>query len=631
MIQPGTVLNNRFRIEELIGSGGMSLIYRGFDQNKRREVAIKMLREQYSGDPVFVARFRREGQAVAGLSHPNIVKIYSVCQDEDVYYLVLELVEGSDLKQVLQARAKPFEPREIHPIVAQICDAIYYAHHKKIIHRDIKPHNIIVRPDGQIKVTDFGIARAASEATVTHTGSIMGSVHYLSPEQAKGELADHRSDIYSIGVLLYEMVTGKLPFEGESPISVALQKIQQDPAPPGQANADVEVPEALEQVILKAMNRNPQRRYQTALQLKDDLREACFNNRLLYAGEPETDPQEDTLNGDYLAVGKGANGRGDGDGGQEEDMGAGDSGSTGKNSGKPGGKGGSGKSGAGRNSGSGGSGKGGAGRNGGAASSGKSGRTITINKEGQRALGRAIKITLGLLLFAALAIGGLNLGRYISDLLYSPVVDVEIPDMLGKTETVALRQLENLGLHGLVAEDRVARDNIPAGSVALQDPPATTPVRPGSTVRLTLSRGQATYPAPNLSMLTEQGAIIALSNSGLVLGNVDTINDSDTPEGHIIAQNPEADTQMKPGDKVDVVISLGPVVKLVRVQSFVGMPVSDAQEAARSLGIEFGYTSYEMSWTWAKDTIIRQTPAGETQMQEGTPIDIVVSQGPGPD
>jgi serine/threonine-protein kinase len=179
MIQPGTVLNNRFRIGELIGSGGMSLIYKGLDQNKRRDVAIKMLREQYSDDPEFVARFRREGQAVAGLSHPNIVKIYSVCQDEDIYYLVLELVDGSDLKQVLQSRGKPFEPREIYPIVSQICDAIYYAHHKKIIHRDIKPHNIIVRPDGQIKVTDFGIARAVSEATVTHMGNIVGSVHYL--------------------------------------------------------------------------------------------------------------------------------------------------------------------------------------------------------------------------------------------------------------------------------------------------------------------------------------------------------------------------------------------------------------------------------------------------------------------
>ena len=625
MIQPGTVLNSRFRIEELIGSGGMSLIYRGFDQNKRREVAIKMLREQYSGDPVFVARFRREGQAVAGLSHPNIVKIYSVCQDEDIYYLVLELVEGSDLKQVLQSRAKPFEPREIYPIVAQICDAIYYAHHKKIIHRDVKPHNIIVRPDGQIKVTDFGIARAASEATVTHTGSIMGSVHYLSPEQAKGELADHRSDIYSLGVLLYEMATGKLPFEGESPISVALQKIQQDPVPPSLADATVNVPEALEQVIQKAMNRTPQRRYQSALQLKDDLREACYNNRLLYAGEPETDPQEDTLTGDSLAVIKSANGRdNDQDGGQEDDMSAGGPGNTAKKGGK--------QSGTGQPGGTGQSGRSGrSDRSGKSGNSGQSSKTITVNLEGKRALRRAIKLTLGLLVFAALAVGGLNLGRYISDLLYSPVVDVETPNMIGKTESEALRQLENLGLHGVVADDRVVRDNIASGCVALQDPPATTPVRPGSVVRLTLSKGQATYPAPDLYRQTEQAAIIMLNNSGLVLGNVDTINDSDTPEGLIIGQNPEPGTQLKPGDKIDVVVSLGPVLKMVRVQSFVGMPVSDAQNAARSLGVEFGYTSYEMSWTWPKDTIIRQTPAGETQMQEGTPIDIVVSQGPGPD
>ena len=599
MIQAGTVLNNRFRIEELIGSGGMSLIYKGTDLTKRRVVAVKMLREQYSGDSVFVARFRREGQAVAGLSHPNIVKIYSVCQDEDIYYLVLELVEGQDLKQIMQGRAKPFEPRDIYAIAAQICDALYYAHHKKIIHRDIKPHNIIVRPDGQIKVTDFGIARAASEATVTHTGTIMGSVHYLSPEQAKGELADHRSDIYSLGVILYEMATGKLPFEGESPISVALQKIQQDPVPPGKANPAVEVPEALEQVILKAMNRNPRRRYQTALELKDDLREACFNNRLLYAGEPEIDQQEDTLNGDYLAGIAAANGREadqDADG-WENDADAGEAGAMAKNGGGP---------------------------------QRKTAIRLPGDEGSKKARRRAVKLILGLLIFAGLAAGGIRIGRMISDLMYSPVVDVEVPNLIGKTEAAALKLLADAGLVGSVAADSVARDNIPSGSVALQDPAATTPVKEGSTVRLTLSRGQATYPAPDLRGQTEQGAIITLNNLGLVLGNVESLYDSDIAEGLVMNQDPAPNTQLMPGERVDVVISLGPVIKMVKVQSFVGMPVSDAQAAARSLGIEFGYTNYEMSWSYPKDTIIKQTPEGNAQMQEGTPVNIVVSLGPGP-
>ncbi|MEL7624697.1 MAG: Stk1 family PASTA domain-containing Ser/Thr kinase [Clostridiales bacterium] len=585
MIQLGTVLNNRFQIEELVGSGGMSLIFRATDLVKHRTVAIKMLREQYVGDPVFVARFRREGQAVAGLDHPNIVKIYSVCQDQDVYYLVLELVEGRDLKQLLQSRDKPFEPREIYPIAAQICDAIYYAHHKNIIHRDIKPHNIIAGSDGQIKVTDFGIARAASEATVTHTGNIMGSVHYLSPEQAKGELADHRSDIYSLGVLLYEMATGKLPFEGESPISVALQKIQQDPVAPGAANPDVAVPEALEQVILKAMDRNPQRRYQSALQLKDDLREACFNNRLLYAREPEIDHFEDTLSGDDLSKIKGMGLR------EQEELMAGGVKNAPKSTGKTAVKGGSGK--------------------------GKNGK-------------KPLPVFLVILIFVGLAAGGLALGMYVSNLLYSPAADVEVPAVVGKTQEQALQELEASGLKGIISEDKVVRESIPLDHVAVQDPIAATPVKPGSTIRLTLSKGPATRPVPYLIGQTQQAAVIALGNASLELGKVETINDSKTPEGIIMGQNPVAGTPLKAGEKVDIIISLGPVIEMVKVQSFLGMPITEAQEAARSLGIEFGYTSYEMSWDYAKDTIIRQTPAPDTEMQIGTPIDIVVSLGPGP-
>ncbi|MCL2121693.1 MAG: Stk1 family PASTA domain-containing Ser/Thr kinase [Clostridiales bacterium] len=586
MIQPGTVLNNRFRIEELIGSGGMSLIFRGIDMKKHRTVAIKMLREQFTGDPVFIARFRREGQAVAGLSHPNIVKIYSVCQDKDVYYLVLELVEGNDLKQILHSRAKPFEPREIYAIVAQVCDAVNYAHHKSIIHRDIKPHNIIMSPDGLVKVTDFGIARAASEATVTHTGSIMGSVHYLSPEQARGELADHRSDIYSLGVLLYEIATGKLPFEGESPISVALQKIQQDPVPPGKANSAAAVPEALEQVILKAMNRSPQRRYQSALELKDDLREACFNNRLLYIDEPEIDKLEDTLDRKELTGLLGTNGRGGltQETGQEELMG-----NTASKS------------------------------NAGAATKTKTWRA------------RLVKLVLGVILFCGIAVGGLALGRAISNWFYSPPEEIEAPSVVGRTEEAAVQILEDLGLIGSILENRVARDNIASGSVAIQDPAAFTPVRPGSTIHLTLSRGPATYPAPSLLDETQQSALILLHNLGLDIGNVETINDSETPEGFIMGQTPEAGTPLLPGDTVDIIVSLGPVVKYVTVQSFVGMPVADAQAAARGIGVEFGYTSYEMSWSYPKDTIINQDPAGSTQAPEGTPINIVVSLGPGPD
>ncbi len=257
----------------------MSLVYRAKDVYLNRVVAVKVLREHLTGDEEFVNRFRREAQAVASLSHENIVSVYDVGKDDNVYYLVMEMVEGRNLKEIIRERG-PLPVAEAVDIAEQICDALAHAHEHKIIHRDIKPHNIIITEQGKAKVTDFGIARAVSTATVTHTGSIMGSVHYFSPEQAKGEIADEKSDIYSLGVLIYEMLTGVLPFEGESPISVAMKKIHSDPAAPRQFNSQIN--EAMEQAILTAMNREPRLRYPNVQMLKADLQSALKYNRLEY-------------------------------------------------------------------------------------------------------------------------------------------------------------------------------------------------------------------------------------------------------------------------------------------------------------------------------------------------------------
>ncbi|MDR1204392.1 MAG: protein kinase [Peptococcaceae bacterium] len=290
MLRQGYVLKGRYKIVELVGAGGMSLVYRAYDQEENREVAVKVLREQFAGDEAFIARFHREAQAVSGLSHKNIVRVYSVDQEDDIHFLVMELAQGKNLKEILK-EAAPFPQEILAQIVPQICDAMDHAHQNKVIHRDIKPHNVIVQYDGLVKVADFGIARAASSATVTHSGSIMGSVHYFSPEQAKGEIADERSDIYALGVLIYELATGALPYEGESPIGVAMQKIQEDPLPPRELNPELN--EAVEQVILRAMDRNPKYRYQNVVELKEDFLEACRFNRLVH--ELPVNMREDTI------------------------------------------------------------------------------------------------------------------------------------------------------------------------------------------------------------------------------------------------------------------------------------------------------------------------------------------------
>ena len=273
----GKILGGRYSILEQIGGGGMSIVYKARDIYLNRAVAIKILREQLTNDQEFVARFNKEAQAVASLSHVNIVGIYDVGKDDSIYYLVMEMIEGRNLKDYIRENG-PLPIAQAVDIMQQLCDALQHAHSHKIIHCDIKPHNIILSKEGIVKVTDFGIARAVTTATVTNTGSIMGSVHYFSPEQAKGDIADEKSDIYSTGVVLYELLTGKLPFEGETPIGVALKKISSSFIAPREYNPDIN--EALEKVILRAMDRNPFKRYESAADLKKDIVSAYTNNEL---------------------------------------------------------------------------------------------------------------------------------------------------------------------------------------------------------------------------------------------------------------------------------------------------------------------------------------------------------------
>lgn len=261
-------LGGRYEIIEKIGVGGMAIVYKAKDLLLNRVVTIKVLREQFASDDDFVRRFRREAQSAASLSHPNIVSIYDVGKDGETEYIVMEYVEGQNLKELIRNYA-PLSSEQSINLAIQIAEAIRHAHEHHIIHRDIKPHNILVTADGRAKVTDFGIARAVSAATMTHTGDIIGSVHYLSPEQAKGVQTNEQSDLYSLGIILYELLTGKVPYDGETPIAIALKHLQENPVPPSKLNPRIS--QELENVILKAIAKASERRYQTAVEFTEDL------------------------------------------------------------------------------------------------------------------------------------------------------------------------------------------------------------------------------------------------------------------------------------------------------------------------------------------------------------------------
>lgn len=265
----GQLLGNRYRIIELIGEGGMALVYKAECTLLQRTVAVKVLRPQYSSDKEFVTRFHREAQAAASLSHPNVVNIYDVGQDKEVHYIVMEYIAGENLKSLIRKEA-PFSINRSLRIALQICEALQHAHENNIIHRDIKPHNILLTAEERVKVTDFGIARAISDAGFTQTGVVMGSVQYFSPEQAKGSSVGPQSDLYALGCVLYEMLTGEVPFNGESPISIALKHIQEDPYPIEKLRPDL--PQEVSRLIHKALAKNLDERYPSARAMLKDLR-----------------------------------------------------------------------------------------------------------------------------------------------------------------------------------------------------------------------------------------------------------------------------------------------------------------------------------------------------------------------
>ena len=295
MLSKGQKINNRYEIVKSIGEGGMANVYLANDKILDRKVAIKVLRGDLSSDDKFIRRFQREALSVSNLSHPNIVEVYDVGEEDGEYYIVMEYIEGKTLKQLLKKR-ESLTLTEVIDIMTQLTDGISHAHESYIIHRDIKPQNIMIQDDGRIKITDFGIAMALNATQLTQTNSVMGSVHYLPPEQASGKGATVKSDIYSMGILMYELLTGTVPFKGDNAVEIALKHMKDKI--PSIRKQDPSIPQSVENILLKATAKNPRNRYDTAKEMHEDLlnclKEEHANDKKIVFEYPENDIDDNT-------------------------------------------------------------------------------------------------------------------------------------------------------------------------------------------------------------------------------------------------------------------------------------------------------------------------------------------------
>ncbi|WP_281703141.1 Stk1 family PASTA domain-containing Ser/Thr kinase [Cryptobacterium curtum] len=633
----GRVFNNRYQLTERIGIGGMAEVYRAQDRVLGRLVAVKVMLPQYASDPEFTQRFRQEAAAAANLQSPYIVNVYDWGQDEGIHYMVMEYVRGSDLKTAITQRGA-INQRKVAEIGAQVCKALSVAHNQDIIHRDIKPQNIMVQPDGNVKVMDFGIARAKNSMK-QQTSAVLGTAHYISPEQAQGKELTPASDIYSLGVVLYEAATGKLPFDGPDSVSVAMKQVSDAPVPPREVNPDLDP--NLEAIILRALEKDPAARFATVNDMKHAL-----NDYL--AGRPvslDDDATHVMSNGTFVPPISNAAGAtsvmqplaSDGSpvSGAPSVMRAVDEEEQAK------------------------------------------------HKKRRNAVIVAIIAAVALLVAAiAFALSGMNGSSMVPDVtgqtaqqaeatlksagytigttteVYDDSTDegrvvstdppagttaekgsainlniskgkgqVEVPDLNGMNADQAKQALTKAGLTAsqgtAVASDEVAKDK-----VATQDPAAGTKVEKGSTVTFSLSSGPESVSVPDITGMSEKEAQAALSNAGLTGSLSDRKASDKVAEGDIISQSPSAGKKVSKGSKVSYVISTGPSVVTVAVPNLTGMTKDGAKSALTEKGLVLGDVT-EKSSDKPKGTVIEQSTDSSTKVEKGSKVNIVISSGQG--
>ena len=559
----GRLLGNRYEIIEKIGNGGMATVYKAKCHVLNRYVAVKILRDEFTTDEEFVKRFNAEAQSAASLAHPNIVAIHDVGHEGDLYYIVMELVKGKTLKEII-IEDGAIAWKWCVNVAIQIASALETAHKNNIIHRDIKPHNIIITEDGIAKVTDFGIAKAVSNSTITAFGTTIGSVHYFSPEHARGGYTDAKSDIYSLGVVLYEMLTGRVPFDADTPVSVALKHMQENPMEPIQLNPNI--PKAVNDIVMKAMQKDTNLRYQNATAMLKDLSMALKNpegNFVIFGHDNNDFPTQK-----FSTVGE----------------------KTNRNSNIRSNK-----------------------------------RREERNKKKKFNFIEFVKnhkvasSIVGVILLFSIVFGityfVMNVAR---------LKDVQIPNIVGITWEEAKSKITAANLNYQLQEEQYSKD-VPLGYVISQEPAYVEnyKIKEKNVIKVVLSKGQKIVTVPKVVGEEQAKAIETLSNLELLVEVKEEYNNK-IQAGFVISQDIEEKTEIKAGEKITITVSKG--IEMVTVPNLIGKSEEDAKKEIEAAGLKLNTVVTTEDTTKDDEVVIKQSIDAGENVEKDSSIIITVNK-----
>lgn len=566
----GKRLDGRYEIHELIGVGGMAYVYKAYDRVEGRWVAIKILKEEFSNNSDFLRRFRNESKAIAVLNHPNIVKVYDVSFGDQIQYIVMEFIDGITLKEYIEQEGTIRWQEAVH-FTTQILMALECAHEKGIIHRDIKPQNIMLLQDGSIKVADFGIARFLQSETQTMTDKAIGSVHYIAPEQASGDYITDKADIYSVGVMLYEMLTGKLPFVADNAVSVALMQLQAKPVMPRELNPSI--PRGLEQITMRAMEKNPVDRFQSAGEMLDDLDEFRRNPNIVFHYDLQTanarydasrsmeaydaSRQAPAYNDDYE---------------YEEEL-------------------------------------------------------VRSRRSAKGAM--VVKGVLAAAIIVGLAVAVIYFLNYWNNRPEAGDDLLEMPNLVGQLyeDVIANEEYADFNIQVREGND----PDLQPGEIMNQDPAAGIMVKKDADVELLVNGGVGQVEVPDVvtDHMTLEEAKQAIEDAGLH-SQVENVADDEVEEGRVISTNPEPGTMVDSGSTVTLRVSTGPAEEMVTVpDGLVGDTLANVSVKLEEAGLVVGKINRDDTSTLPVDTVISLSPNEGSKISKGSTVDITVSSGKG--